>query len=420
MQLIEFIFCLIDNMILYKFALLFLENKDKPYYLFYLIIISILIYIGGIFIPMNIYSTVTNYILVLLFVIFTCKGNVKNKILVGSLYYLLMGIYIISTSFIWQSITGTTVAISNANVQLLSRYMYTFISKALIACVLCFTTSLFRRKMSLNTVEFKTILSVLVTSLCIIFLLAEFIIYKEISIVYIYIISIFALSTVLFSLVVIRKYYQAKIDVVNLNTQNKIMEQHNIQLFQELESDKQIYKIKHDINNLFIVGKELLDEKKYSELNEYFNKIISDRFIEKNVKTIDTTINAIINNKIAINTHLNFATKMEIYDYSFDKIDKAILLGNSLDNAIEASQESKQKIIKIYIKETENILLIHIKNSYNGVIQFKDGKYLSLKRNGLHSGLGINNMRHVVSKYEGKIEINYDEYYFEISIIITK
>ena len=105
-----------------------------------------------------------------------------------------------------------------------------------------------------------------------------------------------------------------------------------------------------------------------------------------------------------------------------DNLDLCILLGNLLDNAIEACRRiegadaSRTISVRGGIKGTN--LILSISNSYNGVLRQNGGRYESLKKNRRVSGLGLFNVRDVVERHHGTMDIQHDENTFSISILL--
>ena len=83
-------------------------------------------------------------------------------------------------------------------------------------------------------------------------------------------------------------------------------------------------------------------------------------------------------------------------------IDCCVLLGNLIDNAIEACEKvSDKKYIRLYIGLYKKQLYISITNATNEVVRKFDEEYITTKR-GNH-GHGLKRINKVVEKYNGYI-----------------
>ena len=94
-------------------------------------------------------------------------------------------------------------------------------------------------------------------------------------------------------------------------------------------------------------------------------------------------------------TALLFMTDIDIY----------VLLGNALDNAIEAVSQipdPKGRVINLYIRKETAGTIIHLENTYEEPPVFTREGPLSQKKSPLH-GFGTKSMRNIVSRYSGSL-----------------
>lgn len=90
--------------------------------------------------------------------------------------------------------------------------------------------------------------------------------------------------------------------------------------------------------------------------------------------------------------------------------DLCVVLGNALENAVEACEALKQPNTRFLSAESRLLngqLLIKIENSYNGFLKPKDGGYFSTKTGEFH-GIGLRNIQKVVESYGGFIKTEHD------------
>jgi len=89
-----------------------------------------------------------------------------------------------------------------------------------------------------------------------------------------------------------------------------------------------------------------------------------------------------------------------------------------LDNALEAAQDSEEKFLKIDIHMNKGILLIHIANSYKNIPDRQGRQFLSTKqKSGIH-GIGLQNVKRIVEKQNGDMELRYTEGLFEADVML--
>lgn len=93
--------------------------------------------------------------------------------------------------------------------------------------------------------------------------------------------------------------------------------------------------------------------------------------------------------------------------------DLYVLIGNTMDNAVEACQSlpKEQRKISLTINTHNNILFYELSNPYVD-------KHLHRIRNRYH-GYGLKNVARCVGKYNGKIEISRNEGIFQVAAILN-
>ena len=182
---------------------------------------------------------------------------------------------------------------------------------------------------------------------------------------------------------------------------------------------------KHDWQNHINVAMYMLKEKRYEEADKYLgeisNSINYDRKYKSFITTNNNVLNAIINSKIivAVDKNIDVKTSVNITEpIHIDDIDLCGLLGNLLDNAIEACERTKSnRFINIKIITVKKNLIILIKNSMSGNIELIDNEYFSSKRKGL-LGRGIAQINKIVDEYNGVVTRKHDNYIFETKIVM--
>ena len=130
--------------------------------------------------------------------------------------------------------------------------------------------------------------------------------------------------------------------------------------------------------------------------------------IKTKYQTGNVSLDAILNSKlsivekekIAINCKVEIGENLTVSD-----IDLCILLGNLIDNAVEACRgipKEAERFLRIYMCIRKQQLYISVSNATNEVIRKLDAEYISKKR-GDH-GHGLKRINIVVDKYGGFIK----------------
>lgn len=223
-------------------------------------------------------------------------------------------------------------------------------------------------------------------------------------------------------------YLYDEISRILLEEKDKIlMQQQNKYYENQLElmksSLRAIKTIKHDLKNHMISVYTLVEEDKKEELLEYLSGVIKV-FNNKEglASTGNTAIDSIINfklqelekEKIAVNIDLNVPRDLNIP--SFDII---IILGNLLDNALNAVKKlEKGRYIDIKIRYTKGRLIVKIDNSFDGTIIKEKGTIITSHRDKHNHGIGLESVKAVLEKYNGTIEFKYESNIFHTALLM--
>lgn len=208
------------------------------------------------------------------------------------------------------------------------------------------------------------------------------------------------------------------------------MERKNLMLqksyYEELEQNQTaIRKIRHDMNNHLTVIQSLLCSGNHDEAEQYMKGIATQLQVHSRVFCKNSIINAVLNSKY------NLAMEHQIDCFFHIEMDKLIgidaislccLFSNTLDNAIEASlkiPDIQERHISVKARITDNSYFTYeITNTKRNRITEQDGRLRSDKEDIAAHGLGLSNVREMVEKYNGTLDISYTEDSFTVTVLI--
>ena len=112
--------------------------------------------------------------------------------------------------------------------------------------------------------------------------------------------------------------------------------------------------------------------------------------------------------------------KTDVPEKLFDSTDLSVLVGNLLENAVEAQENLADdvKFINLKIKTFEDKIYFVVENAFDGVINTENGQYLSHKRDNQTAGIGLQSVREIVKKYNGELDITTDNKVFKCSAML--
>ena len=183
---------------------------------------------------------------------------------------------------------------------------------------------------------------------------------------------------------------------------------------------------RHDMKQHFIILIELLNKNENQNAIEYLQNLINMSPLSQLgiSRTDNIVIDSLVNAKyaVAMKEQIRFETDIHIpMRLPFRSADLCILLGNILDNAIEASLalDEERRYIGFFMKYEGNILVITVINSYNGeILRDSRGKIITNKGNAGYHGIGLESVKKVAEKYSGSVVIEPQKEKFIIKIIL--
>ena len=101
-------------------------------------------------------------------------------------------------------------------------------------------------------------------------------------------------------------------------------------------------------------------------------------------------------------------------------IDLIAIVGNLIDNAMEAALDCKEGYVKIYmyVQNESRFSVMKIINNYREEIRQKDGIFLTSKADKEKHGIGIQNVKSIVTKYGGFLQNVYENGIFTSLVIL--
>ena len=98
------------------------------------------------------------------------------------------------------------------------------------------------------------------------------------------------------------------------------------------------------------------------------------------------------------------------------------LLGNMLDNAIEAAQECKteKRSIELNISSLSNRLIVIVRNSINHTILSENPNLVTSKHDKSEHGYGIKTIKSITEKYDGTIDFFEENLTFVFRVELRK
>lgn len=187
--------------------------------------------------------------------------------------------------------------------------------------------------------------------------------------------------------------------------------------------NRNMSRYKHDMINHLDSVYGMLEKNEIEEAKHYLESI-SEKLnrVEAVINTGNSVIDVIYNAKASLAKSNQIVCRNNIVvppHLNIDSVDLSVILSNLLDNAIEASLKlDENRMIESHIHIYKGNLFISVKNNYNGEIISSHAVYLTTKKDSHEHGIGLKNVQHVVTKYNGTQNVEHDEHTFTVSIMI--
>lgn len=179
----------------------------------------------------------------------------------------------------------------------------------------------------------------------------------------------------------------------------------------------------HDMKHKLMYISSYLEDEDISSAHEKVKQYLWEiKIIEKKVWTGFSFLDFVLNYKKAEidKKEIEFVFNVELQQLTIPEEDLVVILGNLLDNAIEATCkcEENRRCIRLKIGNLNEMMLLNIGNSSSEMPQLKNGIFISSKKEeGVH-GLGIESVKRIVESYDGEIHFEYTENDFQVQILI--
>lgn len=181
-------------------------------------------------------------------------------------------------------------------------------------------------------------------------------------------------------------------------------EKKEIEKIQEIH--RQTLKIRHDMKNVLLNIRLMLQDGKVHEAEQYLEEELNVKLAKVNiVSTGNRIIDAVLNSHVqqAEEEGIPLQLTVECSLGNKEEMDFAILLSNLLDNAVEAAIQCDKPYINLRITRKDDALHIEINNSCSAVVDLEsqDGILPTTKHDKTVHGYGLSNVKDIVELYNG-------------------
>lgn len=218
-------------------------------------------------------------------------------------------------------------------------------------------------------------------------------------------------------------------------SKNHMLESENELLKQQIEfreqyaentrlQEQELRTIRHDMKNSISVIETLMSEGKLESAKNYLKQLREEKLnVSFRLFTENEFVNAIVSTRfsyaagLGINTFCSSISKFP----NISDVDLCNLIGNLLDNAIEAcSKCDGEKQIEMKIVKKDGKIIITVVNTIKDSVLDKNPGLLTSKLSSKFHGFGIPSIRNIAEKYNGSVDFYEEDGLFHSQVMILE
>ena len=216
-----------------------------------------------------------------------------------------------------------------------------------------------------------------------------------------------------------------------LREQNRLYSQQLELCSQQAEERESLYleirRIRHDLKNHLSGLLGMVQTGQTSEAEKYIMQMLDvgvGERPEEVSRSGNIVVDSVINHAYAAAQKDNIQFNVNVLipaSLPFESGHLAIVLGNLLENALEACRDipDGKGFICLDISYAKGIFQLCIKNNYQAKRK-KDniGHYLTTKGDNIYHGLGISSINHAIINYHGQMDITNNDNIFQVIVVM--
>ena len=186
-------------------------------------------------------------------------------------------------------------------------------------------------------------------------------------------------------------------------------------------SNRKEENLRHDLRHHLFEIEGLAKQGKNEKICDYVEEMRSiftdsKQMVHTGEYETDSLINYLLDNARSHQINVDCDIKIpEDIDVSHCKFN--VVIGNLLENAIDAAAKSKEKKIVLKIHFSGDVLFLQVKNTYEGNIKIENGRVYGKRSLNSH-GIGLRSVQDIIKEHSGNIDIKATEEYFVVEGMI--
>lgn len=220
-----------------------------------------------------------------------------------------------------------------------------------------------------------------------------------------------------------KRQHEMELELVRLKQEQAEIIEQNYQTLRRTYADNA--KLYHDLHNHIETIYQCLAGGDIQEAARYCEALHTPvREISQTVWTGDKAIDYLVSSKLALAEQAHIVTKVNIeypHNTNIHSIDLATILGNLLDNALEAAETASDRFrfLHLTIRRINAMLIIKVENGYGEAPMQKDGNLLTSKTDKAFHGWGLKSIQTAAERYDGTVNTEYKDGIFKSVVTLS-
>lgn len=221
----------------------------------------------------------------------------------------------------------------------------------------------------------------------------------------------------------LNRQYEMEKEIVRLKTDQAEILERDYQTLRRTYADNA--KLYHDLHNHIEAIYQCLTQGDIQEAVQYCEELRTPvREISQTVWTGDKAIDYLISSKMALAEQEHIQTKVNIeypHNTNIRSVDLTTILGNLLDNALEAAEMASAhlRFINLTVRRINAMLIIKVENGYGEVPAQENGNLLTSKMDKAFHGWGLKSVQTAAEHYDGIINTEYADGIFKTVVTLS-